>query len=82
MEPRQETIRQTAFAIGIIAFGLSIALFLVDLATLHLAMAFRTLAPALLQAFSLFLFYDSHLAARRSRDGKAPAKSAALPGAG
>ncbi len=64
MEPRQGMIGQVAFAIGLIAFGLSIGLFLVDLGSMRFAMAFRMLAPAILQGFSLFLFHESHRASR------------------
>ncbi|GLS18867.1 hypothetical protein GCM10007874_18840 [Labrys miyagiensis] len=70
-----------AFAIGYIAFGLSIGLFVVDLGSMHFAMAFRMLAPAILQAFSLFLFHDSFAVRRRGKD-KAAASSAHLPHVG
>ncbi|WP_284311736.1 hypothetical protein [Labrys miyagiensis] len=81
MEPGRETIRSVAFAIGYIAFGLSIGLFVVDLGSMHFAMAFRMLAPAILQAFSLFLFHDSFAVRRRGKD-KAAASSAHLPHVG
>jgi len=78
MEPEPDRIRQVAFAIGFISLGLSIGLFLVDLATLQFTMAFRMLAPALLQAFSLYLFHDS----RAPRKNPAISKSASLPHTG
>ena len=78
MEPGRETIRSVAFAMGYIAFGLSIGLFVVDLGSMHFAMAFRMLAPAILQAFSLFLSHNSFAVRRASKD-KAAAGSVHLP---
>ncbi|WP_413987695.1 hypothetical protein ACMDCR_16760 [Labrys okinawensis] len=81
MEPGRETIRSVAFAMGYVALGLSIGLFVVDLGSMHFAMAFRMLAPAILQAFSLFLFHDS-FAIRHAAKDKAAASSAHLPHVG
>jgi hypothetical protein len=81
MEPGRDTIRSVAFAMGYIAFGLSIVLFVVDLRSMHFAMAFRMLAPAILQAFSLFLFHDS-FALRPAANDQAAASSAHLPHVG
>ena len=78
MEPGRETIRSVAFAVGYIAFGLSIGLFLVDLAWMHFAMAFHMLAPAILQAFSLYLFHES-FAVRHTGKGSAAVGTAHLP---
>jgi hypothetical protein len=81
MEPAPETIRSVAFAIGTIALGLSLALFLFGLRSMHFAMAFRMLAPAILQGFSLFLFRES-FAARPLRENGAGVSSTHLPDVG
>ncbi|CAM5767382.1 hypothetical protein LMIY3S_02142 [Labrys miyagiensis] len=81
MEPGRETIRSVAFAIGLVGLALSIGLFLADLRSMHLAMALRVLAPAILQAFALFLFRESFSLKRPAAD-KPAAGSAHLPRVG
>jgi hypothetical protein len=81
MQPGRETIGSVAFAIGIIAFGLSLVLFLLDLRTMHFAMAFRMLAPAILQGFSLFLYRECFAVTREAAKGS-PVNSAHLPRVG
>jgi hypothetical protein len=81
MQPGREAIGSVAFAIGVIAFGLSLVLFLLDLRTMHFAMAFRMLAPAILQGFSLMLFRDCFAASGEAASGNS-ANSAQLPRVG
>jgi hypothetical protein len=81
MESRRATIRSVAFAMGFIALGLSIGLFLIDLGSMQFALAFRMLAPAILQAFSLFLFHDSFALRHEARE-EAAANPTRLPHVG